>query len=129
MNKQKDTSETIHYLHTIHGNFSDKEVASLDLRTFFDAGIYAANAPGKKSETILVAQDKYLMKRFFTFFRTVVKPLGGSVFLMLRYDFLMLIRSISGKDGNVDQGKISAKGGERWTRIGFLRDLLTQLGG
>ena len=28
------------------------------------------------------------------------------------YDFLMSIRSISGKNGNGDQGKISAKGGE-----------------
>lgn len=62
---------------------------------------------------------------FFKFIIRILMILN----LMLRYDFLMLIRAISGKDGNVDQCKISAKGGERWTRIGFLRDILTQLDG
>ena len=62
---------------------------------------------------------------FFKFIIRILMILN----LMLRYDFLMLIRSISGKDGNVDQGKISAKGGETWTKIGFLRDILIQLDG
>jgi len=43
---------------------------------------------------------------FFKFIIRILMILN----LMLRYDFLMLIRSISGKDGNVEQGKISGKG-------------------
>ncbi len=58
-----ETLETIHSLRTIHGDFSSREIADEDLQLILDACVRAANASARQSYSIVVVQDKELMKK------------------------------------------------------------------
>jgi nitroreductase len=60
---QNDTLRTIHSLHSTHGNFTDQEVGEADLRTVLDAAVRAPNASARQSYSIVVIQDRALMKQ------------------------------------------------------------------
>lgn len=57
------TLQTLHSLRTIHGNFSSKEIRQEDLDTILDACVRAANASARQSYSIIVIEDKDLMKK------------------------------------------------------------------
>ena len=56
------TLQTIHELHTTHGNFSEKPVPEETLRTILQAGVRAASASNNQSYAIIVVKDPKLMK-------------------------------------------------------------------
>lgn len=60
---QNETLRTIHSLRSTHGNFSDKEIADRDLRTILSAAVRAANSSGRQCYSIIVIEDKELMKQ------------------------------------------------------------------
>lgn len=62
MNQANETLRTIHSLCSTHGNFTDQEVRSEDLQTILDASVRAANASARQSYSIIVVEDRALMK-------------------------------------------------------------------
>jgi nitroreductase len=56
-----ETLRTIHNLRTIHGNFSDRQVADDDLATIVEASVRAANASARQSYSIVVVDDPETM--------------------------------------------------------------------
>jgi len=57
-----ETLQTIHNLRSIHGDFSDREVSDEDLETILSASIRAANAGNMQTYSIVVVDDKAVMK-------------------------------------------------------------------
>jgi len=63
VNYQNETLETIHSLRSTHGNFTEQEVSDEDLRTILDAAVRAANASARQSYSIVVVEDRELIKK------------------------------------------------------------------
>jgi len=57
-----DTLKTIHALRSIHGNFTDQEISDADMQTILDATVRAANASARQSYSIVVVDDREVMK-------------------------------------------------------------------
>ena len=57
-----DVLETIDNLRSIHGNFSDKMVTENDLNIILKASVRAANAGNMQTYSIIVVNDKAVMK-------------------------------------------------------------------
>jgi len=57
-----ETLETIHSLRSIHGNFSDREISNEDLQEILDASVRAANAGNMQTYSIVVVDDRAVMK-------------------------------------------------------------------
>ncbi len=57
-----DTLQTIHRLHSTHGNFRDQPLADGQLQTILQAGVRAAGASNNQSYSIIVVKDRALMK-------------------------------------------------------------------
>lgn len=62
-----DTLKTIHGLRTIHGNFSSQEITDEDLKLILNACVRAANASARQSYSIVVVEDRNLMKKLSGF--------------------------------------------------------------
>ena len=62
-----ETLKTIHALRTIHGNFSPREIAAEDLKLIIKAGVRAANASARQSYSIIVVQERAMMKKLCGF--------------------------------------------------------------
>ena len=77
-----DTLKTIHNLHSNHGNFSSREVSDEDLETIIKAGVRASNASGRQSYSIIVVDDKAVMKEYLEYV--------GSKALIFYLDFTRL---------------------------------------
>jgi nitroreductase len=77
------TLQTLHSLRTIHGNFSSKEIQQEDLNTILDACVRAANASARQSYSIIVIEDKELMKKLCGY--------GGSKALLFCVDYTRII--------------------------------------
>jgi len=58
-----DTLKTIHSLRSIHGNFSDRAVPDEELQTILQACVRAANASARQSYSIVVIDDREMMKQ------------------------------------------------------------------
>jgi len=67
MDRQNETLGTIHSLRSTHGNFSEKEVSDEDLRTIINAALRAANASARQSYSIIVVEDRELMRKLCGF--------------------------------------------------------------
>ncbi len=57
------TIDTINQLRTIHGEFSDKEIDSEELKLILNASVQAANASARQSYSIIVVEEKKMMKK------------------------------------------------------------------
>lgn len=57
-----ETLKTLYGLRSIHGKFSDKEVSDEDLNTIMNACVQAATASARQSYSIVVVEDKKVMK-------------------------------------------------------------------
>lgn len=57
-----ETLKTIHSLRSVHGGFSTTEVSSEDLQTVLGASVRAASASLRQSYSIVVVEDRGLMK-------------------------------------------------------------------
>ncbi len=60
---QNETLQTIHHLHTTHGNFLDKPLAEETLQTILQAGVRAAGASNNQSYAVIVVRDRQMMKQ------------------------------------------------------------------
>ena len=60
-----ETLKTIHSLRSIHGNFTERSIAQVDLEQILDASIQAANASARQSYAIIVLDDRDAMQRLF----------------------------------------------------------------
>ena len=58
-----ETLKTLHNLRSIHGNFSDREIADEDLQAILNASVRAANASARQSYSIIVVEDRDVMKQ------------------------------------------------------------------
>jgi nitroreductase len=65
--EQNPTLETIHELHTTHGNFSDRQVSEETLQAILQASVRAANASNMQSYSIVVVRDPALIKQVSTY--------------------------------------------------------------
>jgi nitroreductase len=65
--KPNATIDTIHELHTTHGNFSDRQVPEDKLQAILQASVRAANASNMQSYSIVVVRDPALMKQVCTY--------------------------------------------------------------
>jgi len=59
-----ETLNTIHSLRSVHGDFSTKDIAEEDLDTILNACVRAANASARQSYSIIVVQDRAVMKEY-----------------------------------------------------------------
>ncbi len=57
-----ETLKTIHGLRSIHGNFSHREISNEDLETILGASVRAANAGNMQTYSIIVVDDRAVMK-------------------------------------------------------------------
>lgn len=62
-----ETLQTIHALRTIHGDFSEREIADTDLTAILEASVCAANASGRQSYAVVVLDDRAQMKELFSY--------------------------------------------------------------
>ena len=62
-----ETLKTIHSLRSIHGNFSSQEITDEDLKLLLVACVRAANASARQSYSIVVVEDRNLMKKLSGF--------------------------------------------------------------
>jgi nitroreductase len=62
-----ETLKTIHSLRTTHGNFTDKDVSAEDMQTIIKTSLRAANASARQSYSLVVVEDKELMKKLCGF--------------------------------------------------------------
>ncbi|MBA1334261.1 MAG: hypothetical protein HPY66_1970 [Firmicutes bacterium] len=62
-----DTFKTIHNLHSTHGNFSSREITGEDLDAIIKASVRAANASARQSYSIIVVNDKAVMKEYLEY--------------------------------------------------------------
>ena len=58
-----ETLSTIHSLRSIHGNFTDQEIGDADMQTILDATVRAANASARQSYSIVVVDNREVMKK------------------------------------------------------------------
>jgi nitroreductase len=77
-----DTLKTIHNLHSTHGNFSSQEVPNEELEAILKAGVRASNASARQSYSIIVVDDKAVMKEYLEY--------AGSKALIFCVDFTRL---------------------------------------
>jgi nitroreductase len=63
MSSQNETLITIHSLRSTHGDFSEKEISAEDVQTIVTAAVRAANASARQSYSIVVVEDRELMKK------------------------------------------------------------------
>jgi len=61
--QRNQTLKVIHSLRTIHGDFSDKQVADADVQTILGASIRAASASNTQSYSIIVVRDAEKMQK------------------------------------------------------------------
>jgi len=59
-----ETLKTIYNLRSVHGDFSSKEVTPDDLNAILNACIRAANASARQSYSIIVVEDRSVIKEF-----------------------------------------------------------------
>ena len=59
-----ETLRTIHRLRSIHGYFSKKEISCEDLETILNACIRAATASARQSYSIIVVEDRAVIKEY-----------------------------------------------------------------
>lgn len=78
-----ETLKTLHSLRTIHGEFSDREVAAEDLQAILNASVRAANASARQSYSIIVVEDRDLIKKLCGY--------TGSKLLLFCVDYNRLI--------------------------------------
>ena len=62
MENQNETLQTIHSQRSTHGNFTAREVSDEDVQMILDAAVRAANASARQSYSIVVVEDRELMK-------------------------------------------------------------------
>jgi nitroreductase len=58
-----ETLKTLHSLRSIHGDFSDRDIIDEDLQAILNASVRAANASARQSYSIIVVEDRDLMKQ------------------------------------------------------------------
>jgi nitroreductase len=58
-----ETLKTLHSLRSIHGDFSDREIVDEDLQAILDASVRAANASARQSYSIVVVEDRDVMRQ------------------------------------------------------------------
>lgn len=58
-----ETLQTIAQLRSIHGNFSSQDIPEDALQTILDASVRAANASARQGYSIIVVDDRELMKK------------------------------------------------------------------
>ena len=63
MGHQNETLKTIHSLRSTHGNFTEREVSDEDVQTIIGAAVRAANASARQSYSIVVVEDRALIKQ------------------------------------------------------------------
>lgn len=78
-----ETFQTIHGLRSIHGNFSSREIKGEDLESILSACVRAATASALQSYSIIVIEDRDLMKKLCGY--------SGSKALVFCLDFNRLI--------------------------------------
>ena len=71
--------QTLNSLRSTHGDFQDRPLSDVDLKTILDTCIQAANASNKQSYSIIVVEDRERMKE--------LTPYVGSVALIFCVDF------------------------------------------
>lgn len=74
-----ETLKTIHNLKSTHGNFSSRDISQEDLKTILDASVRSATASARQSYSIIVIEDKVVMKEYFDY--------AGSKALLFCVDF------------------------------------------
>ena len=74
-----ETLKTITELRTVHGAFAEKEITNADLQTILNSAICAANASARQSYSIVVVEDKEVMKKLSGY--------SGSRLLLFCVDF------------------------------------------
>ena len=94
------TLNTLHNLHTTHGNFSDKEIPQEEIEQIKQACIRAANASNMQSYSIIEIHDKVVMKN--------VCQYKGSYLLLFCVDFNRLIASAESLGLSYSPGDITA---------------------
>jgi nitroreductase len=62
--KLNETLRTIHRLRSIHGFFSDKEISRESLETILNACVRAATASARQSYSIIVVEDRAVIKEY-----------------------------------------------------------------
>ncbi len=77
-----DTLKTIFSLHSTHGHFSNREITAEDLNIIIKAAVRASNASARQSYSIVVVDDKAVMKEYFEY--------AGSKALLFCLDFTRL---------------------------------------
>lgn len=95
-----ETLESIHNLHTTHGNFSEKEIPENEIEQIKQACIQAANASNMQSYSIVEIKDKALMGK--------VCQYVGSTLLLFCVDHNRLIASAKSLGYNYQPGNITA---------------------
>lgn len=63
-NRINETLKTIFSLRSIR-NYSEKEISKENLNLIINASVRAANASGRQSYSIIVVDDKHLLKKYF----------------------------------------------------------------
>jgi FMN reductase [NAD(P)H] len=61
-----ETLKTIHSMHSVR-SFSDREISPEDLQTVINAAVRAATASAEQSYSIIVVDDKSIMKEFIQY--------------------------------------------------------------
>lgn len=80
-----NTLDTIYNLRTIHGNFSKKDVPEDEVELILDACVQAANASARQSYSILVINDRKVIKEKLAY--------SGSKALLFCVDYNRVIKS------------------------------------
>lgn len=62
-----ETIQTLHNLHTTHGNFSSREVSESDLKVILNSCVCAASASARQSYSVIVIDDKAVMKEYLDY--------------------------------------------------------------
>lgn len=57
-----DTLATLHALRSVHGDFSDRAINDEDIQTILHAAVRAANSSARQSYSIVVIQDRAVMR-------------------------------------------------------------------
>lgn len=74
-----ETLMTIKSLHSTHGNFSERAVSEESLQIIIRAAVRASTASNRQSYSIIVVEDKTVMKKYFQYV--------GSVALLFCVDY------------------------------------------
>jgi nitroreductase len=79
MKHHSGTLETIYSLWSTHGNFAERELSDADLQAILEAAVRAPNASARQSYSIVVVEDRALIKTLSGF--------QGSVALVFCVDY------------------------------------------